>query len=245
VLSGLRIARQPPHRAHPYGHGKAETVAGLVVAFMLIGVAIFIGYTAVAKIARPGESGIPQPVALYIALGSILIKEGMFQYKIRLGKRVGSEAIIIDAWHHRSDALSSICVVGGIALAMINPALRVADPVAAIAVCFIILWIGIKGFGRTSSVLMDTPADEKIEVDIRDVATSVPGVMGTEKLITRRSGMDVIASLHVEVDPESSVRQAHETASAVRESIVQHIPRVKQVTVHIEPYYPNDHEPQQ
>ena len=241
VLAGLRIARKPPHRSHPYGHGKAETIAGLVVALMLVGVALFVGYTAISKIAWAHTPAPPAKFVLYIALGSILVKEGMFQYKIRLGRRLGSESLIADAWHHRSDALSSICVVAGISLALLHKGLWVMDPVAALLVCAVILWVGLKSFRRTSSVLMDVAADEETLRAIRDVAKSVPGVMDTEKLITRRSGLDVLVTIHVEVDPGISVREAHETAGLAREAIMDAVQNVTQVTVHIEPYYPDDH----
>jgi cation diffusion facilitator family transporter len=242
VLWGLIKARKPADEKHPYGHGKAEFMAARMVAIMLILVAVVLGYDSVDRLLHPPENPMPRPFTLWFVAASILIKEAMFQYKIRLGKRLKSESLMADAWHHRSDALSSVCALFGISAAIIlGPKFWVLDPVAALFIVAIILAIGIRAFRRTGSILLDEVADEQTVGAIRSAAMAIEGVRDIEKILTRRSGIETHADLHVEVDPEMSVRRGHGIASCVTEAIRRDVPSVTHVTVHIEPYYPDDH----
>ncbi|HUX00582.1 MAG TPA: cation diffusion facilitator family transporter [Phycisphaerae bacterium] len=242
VLWGLRRARKPADEKHPFGHGKAEFMAARTVAVMLILIAVVLGYQAIAKILHPPPETFPKTFTLWFVLASILIKEGMYQYKYRLGRRLKSESLLADAWHHRSDAFSSVCALAGISAALVlGHEWRVLDPIAALVIALIILGVGLKAFFRTGSVLMDEAADAETLAAIRRVAAGVSGVKDTEKLMTRRSGLETHMELHVEVNPAMSVREAHEVARQVEQTIRREVPGATHVTVHIEPYYPDDH----
>jgi len=242
VLWGLRRAGKPADAEHPFGHGKAEFMAARTVAVMLILIALVLGYEAMAKILKPPPESFPKTFTLWFVLASILVKEGMYQYKYRLGRRLKSESLLADAWHHRSDAFSSVCALAGISAALVlGHEWRILDPLAALIIVLIILCVGIKAFFRTGSALLDEAADGETLAAIRRVAAAVPGVRDTEKLMTRRSGLETHMELHVEVDPAMSVRDAHAVAQEVEETIRRQVPGATHVTVHIEPYYPDDH----
>jgi len=249
VIWGLRAARKPADSKHRYGHGKAEFLAAGAIGAVLVLVAILIGYRGVSEILNPSKDALdpskiafPKSYTIWFVVATIVIKEGMFQYKIRVGRRLKSESLVADAWHHRSDAISSVPTFAAIGLALLlGPAWRVLDPIGAVITAFIILGMGIYTFVRTSSALMDEVADPATLESIRRVADTVPGVRGTEKLLTRRSGLETHMELHVEVDPAMPVGTAHEIATKVSEAIRREVPGVTRVTVHIEPYYPRDH----
>ena len=242
VLYGAWRAGHPADEKHPYGHGKAEVVAARTVAAILMAVGIAFGYRAVSEMMRHEEHPLPASWTLWFAALSVVVKEGMYQYKIRLGRRLKSESTIADAWHHRSDSVASLFALAGIAAAVyLGPEWRILDPIAAVAICLIIFGMGVAAFVRTGSALMDERADSETLDAIRRVAAAVPGVRDTEKLLTRRSGIETHTELHVEVDPRLSVGAAHDIASRVTEAIRRDVPGVTRVTVHIEPYYPDDH----
>jgi len=244
VIWGLRAARKPADAKHRYGHGKAEFLAAGAIGAVLVLVAVLIGYRGVTQILYPTPGAFPQGYTIWFVVATITIKEGMFQYKIRVGRRLRSESLMADAWHHRSDAVSSVPTLAAIGLALLlGPAWRVLDPIGALITAFIILGMGLYTFVRTSSALMDEAADPATLESIRRVADTVPGVRGTEKLLTRRSGLETHMELHVEVDPAMPVGTAHEIATKVSEAIRREVPGATRVTVHIEPYFPSDHAP--
>jgi len=241
VLLGAWRACRPADDEHPYGHGKAEVLAGRTVAVMVMSVGILFGYRAITKIVSP-DPQMPALWTLWLALASIVVKEWMFRYKIRLGRRIKSESLIADALNHRSDVFSSMFAAAGITTAVyLGPEWRFLDATAAVAICLIIFGIGVAAFRRTSSALMDQAADAETVAAIRRAAAGVEGVKDTEKLLTRRSGLETHVDLHVEVDPAMPVGDAHAIASAVNAAILRDVPGVTHVTVHIEPYYPGDH----
>lgn len=242
VLLGARRAGRPADAEHPYGHGKAEVLAGRTVAVIVMIVGVLFGYRAVMKIVSPDPRPPPALWTLWFALASIVIKEWMFRYKIRLGRRIKSESLIADALNHRSDVFTSMFAAAGITAAIyLGPGWRFLDPIAAVVICLIIFGIGVSAFRRTSSALMDKAADAETRHAIRRAAAGVEGVEDTEKLLTRRSGLETHVDLHVEVDPEMPVGQAHEIASRVTDAICRDVAGVTHVTVHVEPYYPDDH----
>ncbi len=242
VLWGLKSAGRPADKEHPFGHGKAEFVAARTVAILLIFIAMGLGYQAVTKILDPPEAVFPKPFTLWFVIASVVVKEGLFQYKIRLGRRVGSESLIADAWHHRSDAFSSLAALAGIAAAIVlGHEWRILDPIAALAIVGLLAAMGVKTFLRAGSALMDEAADEETAAAIRRAAVEVEGVEDLEKVMTRRSGLEIHAELHVEVDAEMPVGEAHDIATAVTARIRREVPGVTHVTVHVEPYVPGDH----
>jgi cation diffusion facilitator family transporter len=241
VLLGAWHARRPADDEHPYGHGKAEVLAGRSVAVIVMLVGIIFGYRAVSRIVSP-DPQMPALWTLWFALASMVVKEGMFRYKIRLGRRLKSESLIADALNHRSDVFSSMFAAAGITAAIyLGPEWRFLDALAAVAICLIIFGIGVAAFRRTSSALMDQAADAETVAAIRRTASGVEGVKDTEKVLTRRSGLETHVDLHVEVDPEMPVGQAHAIASSVDAAVCRHVPGVTHVTVHVEPYFPDDH----
>ncbi|MBE3071288.1 MAG: cation transporter [Planctomycetes bacterium] len=242
VVWGLSTARKPADVRHRYGHGKAEFIAAEAIGAMLVLMAAVIGYRGVTEILHPTEGAFPRLYTIWFVLATIVGKEGLYHYKIRIGRRLKSESLIADAWHHRSDAITSLPTLAAIGLTLIlGPAWRVFDPIGAVITAFIILGMGIYTFSRTASALMDEAADDKTLAAIRQAAGTVPGVKDTEKLMTRRSGLETHMEVHVEVDPAMAVGDAHDIATKVGDAIRRDVPGVTHVTVHIEPYYPGDH----
>ncbi len=236
VLVGLKVARKCPDREHPYGHSKAESVSAQIVSLFLVFLGGMIFYNSWKSIAVAHYTA-PSGYVLLVALLSIATKEGLYQYKSRLGKRIHSSSLIADAWHHRSDAFSSIAVLIGVSLSLIGgPRFHVADHVAAMAVALIICYTGVRMLFKTSSELMDQvvtgPPAEKIE----EMAKAVPGVKRVEKLYVRKSGMDLMIDIHVEVDPALSVVQGHDIAGEVKRRLMKEDGSLKSVLVHVEPY---------
>jgi len=242
VVHGAWQARRPADARHPYGHGKAEVLAGRTVAILVMVVGVIFGYRAVVHIIDPHPDPLPEAWTLWFALASIFLKEAQCQYKMRLGRRLKSESLLADAANRRSDVLASVIALAGIGAALLlGPKGQVFDPIAAVLICLIVFGIGLKAFLRTGSALMDETADGETIEAIRRAARTIPGVLDTEKLLARRSGLETHMELHVEVDPRMPVGEAHAIASKVSEAIRREVRGVTQVTVHIEPYYPNDH----
>lgn len=242
VLHGARRARRPPDARHPYGHGKAEVLAGQIVAIMVMIVGVVFGYRAVSHVISPHREPLPEAWTIWFAVGSIVGKESLYRYKMRLGRRLKSESLIADAMNRRSDVLASLVALAGIGVARyLGPEWQMFDPIAAAVICVIIFGIGLAAFVRTASALMDETADGDTLRQIRLAAAGIEGVRDTEKLMTRRSGLETHMELHVEVDGGMSVNDSHHIASQVADAIKRQVPGVTQVTVHIEPYHPDDH----
>ena len=179
----------------------------------------------------------PSYYVLFIALASIVIKEGLFQYKYRLGKRIHSSSLLVDAWHHRSDAISSIAVLIGVFLALIGgPKFHIADHIAAMAVALIICYTGVNLMLKTSSELMDQVLTGPFVEKVKNLAMEVDGVKAVEKLFIRKSGMDLIIDIHIEVDPDLSVVEGHTMAGKVKAKLMGEIESLRGVMVHVEPF---------
>lgn len=242
ILIGLRIARRAPDRTHPYGHGKAEVLAARAVALLLLIVAGFVLHEASSKLLDLDKIKIPRQIALWAALTSIVVKETLFRYKEYHAKRTSSTALHADAWHHRSDALTSLAALLGVAGAILSGGkLNWLDPVAAILVACVILWVTIRIFAGTMSELMDAAPPDWVIADIRGIAAGVDGVRGVEKIRCRKAGLNYLCDIHVEVDPAMPVDEAHKIAAAVRDRLLKEGDNILQALVHIEPYYPDDH----
>jgi cation diffusion facilitator family transporter len=242
VLYGLNIASRPKDKDHPYGHGKAESLAARSVAGLLIILAGLIAYQALRRLFNIELLQPPARITLGVAFFSYLIKEWMFRYKFKLAKKLVSSSLLADAWHHRSDAWSSVVVLLGIGGAIIaGPRWRLLDPLAAIVVALIIGVIGINIFRKTTGELMDESASERLIKRLRNLTENTPGVLGVEKIYARKSGLDFLVDIHLEVDKNLSVENAHRIATNVKNKINQKIPQVSSVLVHIEPFYPDDH----
>lgn len=238
VLFALWYAQRPADAEHPYGHTRAESVAASNVALLIIVSALFIGWEAVRRFSVPHT--LPPTWTLWIAGSNVLIKESLYRYKLKVGRRVGSTAIIANAWDHRSDALCSMAVLIGLGIVRYGgPNYIWADEVAALIVVAAILWSGTRLLLQSSSELMDVQADDEFVQQIRQAAESVEGVRVVEKLWVRKTGLEYLADLHVEVDKSLTVEQGHLIGHRVKDHLVASFAKLRDVLVHLEPY-PHD-----
>ena len=234
IWGGLTVAARPPDRTHPYGHGKAEPLAALVVAICVLAAAIGLAIESVREILTPHHG--PAPFTLAILVVVIVIKEFLFRYVNRIGQDIESTAVQTDAWHHRSDALTSGAAFIGISVALIGgERWQSADDWAALFACAVIATNGVLLALPAFQEIMDTAPGGKIVRSILAVASSVPGVVEVEKCYARKMGLDYYVDLHVGVDGNISVHQGHEIAHRVKSAIQQSDSRIADVLVHIEP----------
>ena len=234
IWGGLTVAARPPDRTHPYGHGKAEPIAALVVAICVLAAAIGLAIESVREIRTPHHG--PAPFTLAILVVVIVIKEFLFRYVNRISQDLESTAVRTDAWHHRSDALTSGAAFIGISVALIGgERWQSADDWAALFACAVIATNGVLLALPAFQEIMDTAPAGKIVKSILAVASSVPGVVDVEKCYARKMGLDYYIDLHVGVDGNISVHQGHEIAHRVKSAIQQSDSRVADVLVHIEP----------
>lgn len=234
VWGGLRIAAAPRDESHPYGHGKAEPLAAMAVALILLGAAILVAIQSFREILTPHHA--PEPFTLGVLVGVIIIKEILFRYVITVGEDIQSTAVKTDAWHHRSDALTSAAAFVGISIALIGgPGYESADDWAALIAAAIIAWNAYSLFVPALHEVMDAAPQSEIETEIRHIAEAVPGVVLVEKCLVRKMGFEFYVDIHVEVDGNLTVHAGHEIAHRVKEALLRANPRVADVLVHIEP----------
>jgi cation diffusion facilitator family transporter len=235
VWMGLSIAVRPADEDHPYGHGKAEPLAAAVVSLMLIGAAVGISIMAIREIVTPHH--LPAPFTLFVAAGVIILKEAMYRRVSKVGKEVGSTAITADAWHHRADAISSLAAFIGISIALIGgKGWEAADDWAALVAAMLVAVNGVRTLRPAISGLMDEAPDPSVTERALQAALRVDGVKHVENLNVRGSGLGFYVDLHVQSDPNISLEDAHEIAAKVKYAIVEAIPSVVRVLVHMEPY---------
>jgi len=236
IWSGLKVAARPPDASHPYGHGKAEPIAAMIVAIGVVAAAVGLAIQSVREIFLPHHA--PAPYTLVILVVVIMIKETLFRYVNRIGRDIDSTAVQTDAWHHRSDALTSAAAFIGISVALIGGRRwQSADDWAAIFACAVIATNGIRLLRPAFYEIMDT-APRKIVKSVCSVASSVPGVIDVENCRARKMGLDFYVDLHVGVNGNISVHEGHEIAHRVKAAIQQSNSRVADVLVHIEPAQP-------
>jgi cation diffusion facilitator family transporter len=234
IWGGLTVAARPPDRTHPYGHGKAEPIAALVVAICVLAAAIGLAIESVREILTPHHGPAPFTLALLVVV--IVIKEFLFRYVNRIGRNLESTAVQTDAWHHRSDALTSAAAFIGISVALIGgERWQSADDWAALFACAVIAANGVRLALPAFQEIMDTAPAGKIVGSILAVASKVPGVVEVEKCYARKMGLDYYVDLHVGVDGNISVHEGHEIAHRVKTAIQRSDSRVADVLVHVEP----------
>ncbi len=234
VWRGLVVAAKPADADHPYGHGKAEPIAAAVIATVLLIVAVGIALRSIEEslLGHPG----PRPFTLVVLLAVAVIKEVLFRFVRKEGQAVRSTAVETDAWHHRSDAITSLAAAVGITASLIGgPAFATADDLAAIVAAGIIAWNGWRLLRPALEELMDATPDPQLTEQIRRIAKQVPGVIAIEKCFARRMGYHLFVDMHVHVDPLMTVRDSHTLAHAVKDSIRSELPHVFDVLIHIEP----------
>jgi len=234
IWGGLTVAARPPDRTHPYGHGKAEPIAAVIVAVGVLAAAIGLAIQSVREIFLPHHA--PAPWTLAVLVVAVIVKETLFRYVIQFGRKVESTAVKTDAWHHRIDAMTSTAAFIGISLALIGgKKWQSADAWAALVACALIAANGFRLARPAFYEIMDTAPGGKFIRSIRRVASSVPGVVEVEKCHARKMGLDYYVDLHVGVDGNISVHEGHEIAHRVKAAIQQSDSRIADVLVHIEP----------
>ncbi len=234
VLLGLKMAGKPADKNHPYGHGKFEPLAAAVVGLALVGAGILIAVESVREIATPHHA--PAPFTLVVLLAVVVAKELLFRYVAGVGASVESLAVKADAWHHRSDALTSLAAFVGISIALIGgPGYESADDFAALIAAAIIVLNAFLILKPALAELIDTAPDPAIGEKVREVAGAVAGVLGTHKCHVRKVGFDYFVDLDVLCDPDATIRQGHDVAHDVGEAIHAALPFVSKVLVHVEP----------
>ena len=226
VIAGVRISAKAPDKDHPYGHERYECVAAIVLATVLVMVGGSIGLGAVRSIFSGAylQQELPGMLALAAAVVSIAAKEGMFWYTHLHAKRIGSTALNAEAWHQRSDALSSIGALIGIAGARLG--VPVMEPIASVVICLFILRVALQIYKEAVDQMVDHACDPALETALRQEAASRPGVQGIDMLQTRMFGSRVYVDLEIAVDPTLSVIQAHTIAEAVHASIEARFPHI-------------------
>ena len=234
VWAALRFSTLPADANHPFGHGKAEPIASIMVSLALLGAALLIAVQSVHEIRAP--QGPPHKFTLLILVAVIVIKELLFRRVVKAGAVLGSTALRADAWHHRSDALTSAAAFIGILIALIGgPGFETADDWAALLACGIIAWNGLHLLRGSIDEIMDASVAPEIVAQVRRLAAEVEGVMEIEKCRIRKSGLHLTLDIHVVVDGELSVREGHVIAHNVVEKLRASQHRINDVTVHIEP----------
>jgi cation diffusion facilitator family transporter len=234
IWSGLKIAARPPDETHPYGHGKAEPIAAVVVALFVLAAAAGLAFESVREILTPHHG--PKPFTLAILIVVIVVKEILFRYVNRIGRHAESTAVQTDAWHHRSDALTSAAAFIGISIALIGgEGWQSADDWAALFACAVIAANGVGLLRPAFFEIMDTAPRGEIVDLVRKAAASVAGVIEIDKSLVRKMGLSYYVDLHVKVDGNISVREGHRIAHEVKRAIQETDSRFADVLVHIEP----------
>ncbi len=234
VWGGLKISALPPDADHPYGHGKAEPLAAVVVSLTLIAAAIGIAIQSVREIVTPHHA--PEPFTLAVLVLVVVTKETLFRFVFKVGQGVNSIAVKSDAWHHRSDAITSAAAFIGISVALIGGiGYESADDWAALFASSIIVFNAYRILRPAISEVMDAAPSSELEDSIRQVAQRVKGVIALEKCFIRKMGFSYYVDLHVTVDGALSVRGGHDIARQVKQTIRTSHPNVAEVLVHIEP----------
>jgi cation diffusion facilitator family transporter len=233
VLFAAKHAQREADIQHPYGHGRIETVATVVLGVSLVLVAIGISYDAVRRLLDPELLLHPGLLALVVALVSVVSKEVIYQYTARAARRLRSKMLLANAWHSRTDAISSIFVVIGVVGTMAG--FPYLDAVAAVVVALMIAKIGWDLLWKSLQELIDTALEPEQVAEIRDTIMSVNGVRACHMLRTRHSGSDVLADVHIQVDPALSVSEGHQIGETVRKRLIETNDDVSDITVHIDP----------
>lgn len=232
VALGLWFAIKPPDEDHPYGHGKAEPIAAVIVSLALIAAGISIAIESISEIRTPHR--LPAPYTLVVLIGVVAIKVLLSRYVKGIGTEIESTAVKADAWHHLSDAITSGLAFIGITIGLMtqNPT---ADDWAALCASPIILFNGLRQMRSPIAELLDTTPAVNMEGEVRQVAKTVPGVAGLEKYFVRKVGFSYYIDLHVLVDGRISVTDGHRVAHEVEKAILAAQPKIAKVLVHIEP----------
>jgi len=232
VYFGLRFAMKPPDREHPYGHGKAEPVAAATVSLAMAAAAMGIAIESVTLIRTP--HALPVPYTLWVLLGVFPVKLLLSRYVSSVGESIGSVAVRTDAWHHLSDAITSLFAFFGISIALWT-GYSAADDWAALCAAPVICYNAWRQIQAPMAEILDTAPPPEIEQQVREAAATVPGVVGLEKCFVRKVGFRYFVDLHVAVNGNLTVRAGHAISHRVEDRVLAEVSRVERVLVHIEP----------
>jgi len=234
VVTGLRIAQMPPDEKHPYGHGKAEPFAGLVVSLALLIAAVLIIVQSIKEIITPHHA--PASFTLIVLLIVVITKEILFRSILKVGDQYGSVALTNDAWHHRSDAITSFAAFIGISIALIGgDGYESADDFAALFASIIIIYNAFKLMKPALDEIMDATPTQLLKDEIIKVSNSVDGVIASEKCLIRKMGFDYFIDIHIIVDGNLSVYDGHEISHKVKDKLSETFSQINNVLVHVEP----------
>jgi cation diffusion facilitator family transporter len=233
VYVGIRIGEKPPDESHPYGHANAETIVAFLVALIILATGVFIGISAIHLIVHK-QFETPATIALVAAATSIIVKEGLFRYTIKVGKRNNSPAVIASAWDHRSDAYSSVAALVGIVGAKLG--FQYLDPIAGLIVSAFIIKMSISLLRPNIGALMDERLDSAVLDNIRATTLEIGGVKAIDSIRAHRLGSAFIIDIEVAVDNRLTVEQGHQVAAEVKDKLLNKVEHAQDVMVHVNPY---------
>lgn len=241
LIASIRYASRPPDENHPFGHGRFEPIAGFQLSLILVASGLYLCFNEIQGSIEQQLKNFPLYSCL-IPLFAAAILEVCFRYFKHVAKKAHSSALLADAYHIRSDALSSVIAALSLLLALIFPSMgSTLDHIGAFFIAFLMVLTGISSLKENLFQLLDKkPSNQYLEM-IKNAASSIPGVLGTEKLRVMRYGPDAHVDIDIEVDPDLSVMHAHRIAQHVRAKIQDKCPEVQDVMVHVEPYFEGDH----
>ncbi len=234
VFFGLKVGRKPADEAHAFGHARLETMASTIVAVSIIVVAVIIAVNSGRNIYFHKETH-PAWLTVIVAFISICAKEGIYRYTIRVGRKIKSPVVIANAWHHRSDALSSVAVLFGVVGAQIKPSWHILDAYAALIVAFLIVRVGFNILRDSVREFTDTAPSHETLQQIKNCALRISGVGEVHDLKVRTSGGMMLMEMHIVVDGQLTVTEGHRIAKEVEACIMEDIDKVLQITVHVDP----------
>lgn len=235
VWGGLRVASTPANEQHPYGYGKAEALAGVIAALSLLAAAAIIAVQSVWEILTPHH--LPHWSTLVVLVLVVAIKEGLARWVGKIGAEAGSASLQGDAWHHRSDALTSLAAFVGISIGLVGgPGYEPADDWAARVACLVIAYSGLRLMVLAIREVLDAAPPKAFEDQVRQIAAGVDGVRALEKCRIRKSGTAYFVEIHVEVDAHATVRQGHDIGGRVRSALRASPLRIADAIIHIEPF---------
>lgn len=239
IWGALKYAAKPPDEEHPYGHGKAESLASLVGAIVLAIAGSLIAHNSIIQLLAAAHGApvhVPSPWTLLILICVIGIKETLYQFMARRARRIGSNALLADAWHHRSDAVTSVAAFIGISISLLGGrGYEVADDWAALFACVVIFYSSYNMLKMCLGDMMDARVSPDAEQTVMRITCSVPGVLSAEKCRIRKSGLSYIADLHIRVSGEISVTEGHDISHKVKDLLMASELPLEDVTVHVEP----------
>lgn len=234
VLFGLKYASRPADENHPYGHGRAEPLVTFIVVGFLVASSVVIAYESIQNIRTPHN--LPESYTLWVLGGIILVKEGFYRFVLHSSKQTNSTSLKADAWHHRSDAITSLTAFVGISVALVmGKGYETADDWAALLASGFILYNAYLIFRPALGEIMDEHVHDELIDKIREIARGVDGVVATEKCFVRKAGMSYHVDLHATVRATISVKQGHEISHRLKDALKAELPEVADVLIHIEP----------